>query len=165
MLNFSDATTFTAQDGSTQEVARTSTSVTTVPVQLSHHVDWRLRRRLIEPLHGIRPRLHRKEVLSDRHILARREVFSSQAERRDVALSCNARKIMNRKRFQLGFKKRNNQHKFSFEWEIQRLIEFLYVAVWFKDKVLSKTFGEQKDNHKRDLVTCFNVIYYVWMQR
>ena len=87
MLNFSDATTLTAQDGGAEEVARTSASVTTVPVQLSHHVHWRLRRRLIEKLHGFRPRLHRKEVLSDRHILAIREVFLSQAERRDVALS------------------------------------------------------------------------------
>ena len=91
MLNFSDATTFTAQDWSAEEVARTSTSVTTVPVQLSHHVNWSLRRRLIEPLHGFWPRLHRKKVLSDGDILARREMFLSQAERRDVALSWNAK--------------------------------------------------------------------------
>jgi hypothetical protein len=142
MFNFSDATTFTAQDGSTQKEARTSTPITTVPVQLSHHVYWSLRRRLIEPLHGLRPRLHRKEVLSDGHILARREVFCSQAERRNVALSCNARKNMNRKRFQFGLKKWNNQHKFSFEWEVQRLIELLHMVVCFKDTVLTKTFGE-----------------------
>ena len=117
MLNFSEATTFTAQDGSTEEVARTSTSVTTVSVQLSHHVNWRLRRRLIETLHGFRPRLHRKEVLSDRHILARREVFLSQAERRDVALSWNARKNMNRNRFQLRFKKWNKHTNFKFSVE------------------------------------------------
>ena len=87
MLNFSDATAFTAQDGSTQEVARTSTSVATVSVQLSHRVDRRLRRRVIQPSHALRPRLHRKEVLGDGHILARREVLFSQAERRYVALS------------------------------------------------------------------------------
>jgi hypothetical protein len=47
VLYLSDAATLTAQDRSTQEVARTPTAVATVPVQLPHDVDWRLRRRLI----------------------------------------------------------------------------------------------------------------------
>jgi hypothetical protein len=52
----------------------------------------RLCSRLVQPPHGFRPRPHREEILGSRHIFAGREVFSPQAERTDVALSCNKRK-------------------------------------------------------------------------
>jgi hypothetical protein len=88
MLNPSDAAAFTAQDRSAEEVARTAAAVATVPVQLTHHVDRRLRRRLIKPLYGFWPSSDREESPGGRHIFAR-EVLSSQAEGRYVALSCN----------------------------------------------------------------------------
>lgn len=94
MLNLSDAATFTAQDRSTEEVARTAAAVATVPVQLTHHVNRRLRRRLIKPLYGFRSSPNREEILGGRHIFVRREVLSSQAERRYVALSCNTQEDM-----------------------------------------------------------------------
>ena len=34
----------------------------------------------------------------------------------------------------------------------------LDVAVWFKNKELSKTFGEQKENHKWNVVAYFNIV-------
>jgi hypothetical protein len=94
MLNPSDAATFTAQDRSTEEVARTAAAVATVPVQLTHHVDRRLRRCLIKPLYGFRPSPNREEILGGRHIFEGREVLSSQAESRYVALSCNTKEDM-----------------------------------------------------------------------
>lgn len=94
MLNLSDAATFTAQDRSTEEVARTAAAVATVPVQLTHHVNRRLRRRLIKPLYAFRSSPNGEEILGSGHIFARREVLSSQAERRYVALSCNTEEGM-----------------------------------------------------------------------
>jgi len=36
---------------------------------------------------------------------------------------------------------------------------FSYVAVWFKNKEMSKTFGEQKENHKWNFVAYINVVF------
>jgi hypothetical protein len=102
MLDLRDAATFTSQDRSTQEVARTSAAVATVPVQLPHHVHWRLRRRLVQPLYRFRPSANHEEVLGDRHIFEGREVLSSEAESRYVALSCNT------KQQRCGFKQWNS---------------------------------------------------------
>jgi hypothetical protein len=91
MLNPSDTATLTAQDRSTEKVARTTAAVAAVPVQLTHHVDRRLRRRLVKPMYGFWPSFNREEILSGRHIFAGGEVLSSQAESRYVTLSCNTK--------------------------------------------------------------------------
>jgi hypothetical protein len=131
MLNLGEAAAFTAQDRCTQEIARTSAAVATVPVQLPHHVDWRLRRRLIEPLYGFRPSLNGEEILGGPHISAGWEVLSSQTESRYVALSCNT------KQERVGSKNGTVcRHQIQIEWDIRwRLITSISIVAWFGDKV------------------------------